>query len=110
MHGRPVATACTVIDNIVLTSVLYYLWYSQERCPQALTKVLSTWISLVLSLTPKAALLNRKRLASDDPLGLASEAGGDDTSAVDDGDSDERLLDTNWYGFVVLYLNLSMIL
>ena len=64
--------------------------------------------------------------ASDDPLGLASdavvepymyeplasdsEAGGDDTSAVDDGDSDERLLDTNWYGFVVLYLNLSMIL
>ena len=64
--------------------------------------------------------------ASDDPLGLVSdavvepymyeslasdsEAGGDDTSAVDDGDSDERLLDTNWYGFVVLYLNLSMIL
>ena len=100
--------------------------YSQEQCPQALTKVLSTWISLVLSLTPKAVLLNRKRLASDDPLGLASEAvvepymyeplasdseaGGDDTSAVDDGDSDERLLDTNWYGFVVLYLNLSMIL
>ena len=116
-------SSCTVVHAWTAGS---YSMYSQEQCPQALMKVLSTWISLVLTLTPKAALLNRKRLASDDPLGLASdavvepymyeplasdsEAGGDDTSAVDDGDSDERLLDTNWYRFVVLYLNLSMIL
>ena len=45
-----------------------------------------------------------------EPLASDSETEGDDTSAVDDGDSDECLLDTNWYGFVVLYLNLSMIL